>query len=383
MRRSAAFALAAALLAPALAAGPAAARDGAPGGVVRLLTHESFAVSDGVLDDFTAQTGYRVEILTGGDAGQIVNQAVLAAGNPVADVLFGVDTTFLSRALEGGVFEEYVSPRLGVVPEALRAGPMVTPIDVGDVCVNYDKAAFEAAPPPASLDDLTAPAYRDMLVVEHPGTSSPGLAFLLATISRYGEDGDYTWRDYWADLRANGVQVTQGWEEAYYGAFSGGSGGGDRPLVVSYASSPPAEVVYAAEPTDTAPTAVLTDGCFRQVEYAGILAGTPHRAGAEALIDFLLSPRFQEDVPLAMFVFPASTEAALPDVFVAHTAVPADPEQIDPAAVEANRARWIDEWADVVLGDPPGSSPVVPALAGAAAVLALAAGAWWLRRREG
>jgi thiamine transport system substrate-binding protein len=318
------------------------------GGTVRLLTHESFAVSEDVLAAFTDQTGYQVEVLTGGDAGQVVNQAVLAAGNPVADVLFGADTTFVSRALDAGVFEEYRSPGLDAVPDDLEIDGRVTPIDIGDVCVNYDKQAFDGTPPPAALEDLTDPAYRGMLVVENPATSSPGLAFLLATVARFGEDGAYTWKDYWADLRANDVQVTQGWEEAYYGAFSGGSGQGDRPLVVSYASSPPVEVVFAEEPLDTAPTAVVTDGCFRQVEYAGVLAGAAEPAGARALIDFMLSVEFQEDVPLNMFVFPASTEASLPDVFVEYTEVPADPLTVDPFDVETNRARWIEEWTSIV-----------------------------------
>ncbi len=327
----------------------AAACGGERTGQVRLLTHESFSVSEDVLAAFTEETGYEVQILTGGDAGQIVNQAVLAAGNPVADVLFGADTTFLSRALEGGIFEAYESPGLAAVPGDLHADPRVTPIDFGDVCVNYDKAAFEDLPPPETLDDLADPAYAGLLVVENPATSSPGLAFLLATIARFGETGPYTWQDYWADLRANDVQVTRGWEEAYYGAFSGGAGTGDRPLVVSYASSPPAEVVFATEPTDTAPTGVVTDGCFRQVEYAGILAGTGNRQAAEALIDVMLSETFQEDIPLSMFVFPAVSTAALPDVFIEHAVVPTAPLTMDPADIEENRERWIDEWTSIVL----------------------------------
>ena len=316
---------------------------------VRLLTHESFSVSEDVLAAFTEETGYEVQILTGGDAGEIVNQAVLAAGNPVADVLFGADTTFLSRALDGGIFEEYESAGLAAVPGYLHTDPRVTPIDFGDVCINYDKAAFGDLPVPETLDDLADPAYSGMLVVENPATSSPGLAFLLATIVRFGETGPYTWHDYWADLRTNDVQVARGWEEAYYGAFSGGTGTGDRPLVVSYASSPPAEVVFAAEPPDTAPTGVITDGCFRQVEYAGILAGTTNRQAAEALIDFLLSEAFQNDVPLSMFVFPAISTAVLPDVFVDHAAVPETPLTMDPVAIEENRERWIDEWTSIVL----------------------------------
>jgi len=318
---------------------------------IRLLTHDSFRITEETAAAFTTATGWRLEVLPAGDAGSMVNQAILAAGNPVADVLFGVDTTFLSRALDADLFIPYESPALGALVPGLATDPehRVTPIDYGDVCLNYDKAAFTTTPPPQSPADLTAPAYRGMLVVEDPATSSPGLAFLLATIAAYGEAGDYTWQDYWADLRANDVRVTSGWEEAYYGSFSGGSGEGDRPIVVSYASSPPAEVIYADPPVSEAPTAVVTEGCFRQVEYAGILRGTPREAAARALIDFLLGERFQEEVPLTMFVFPVLASADLPPEFVAHTAIPTAPLTTDPAAIEANRERWIEEWAAIVL----------------------------------
>ena len=347
MKRVAGLAIAAALAAlPAACGGEAAAPAS-----VRLLAHDSFVISDQARAAFAAATGLRIEVLLAGDAGSMVNQAILAAGNPVADVLFGVDTTFLSRALDADLFVPYESPALtGVLPGlAADPGHRVSPIDYGDVCLNYDKAYFANTPPPQSLADLTGSAYRSLLVVEDPGTSSPGLAFLLATIATFGEEGEYTWKDYWAGLRANDVQVAAGWEEAYYGAFSGGSGEGDRPIVVSYASSPPAEVVYADPPVTEAPTAVISAGCFRQVEFAGILRGTPREAEARLLIDFLLSEPFQEEVPLSMFVFPALAAAGLPPEFVAYTLVPADPLTMGPAEIEANRERWIEEWAEVVL----------------------------------
>ena len=179
--------------------------------------------------------------------------------------------------------------------------------------------------------------------MQNPETSSPGLAFLLATIAEYG-DG---WEDYWAALRDNGVVVTAGWEDAYWGEFV--SGGGSRPIVVSYASSPPAEVIYADPPVDTPPTGVVTDTCFRQVEFAGILAGTDHRAAAELLVDFLLSPTFQEDIPLNMFMFPALASAALPQAFVDFVRLADDPYMLEPAEIEANRNAWTERWTEIVL----------------------------------
>ena len=316
---------------------------------ITLMAHDSFAeaATGETFAEFTAETGHQVEILAAGDAGAMVNQAILTADNPVADLMFGVDDTFLTRAVAAGIFEPFTSSLIASVPENLRVGgDSVTPIDFGDVCLNFDKAAFsDELPPPRGLDDLIDPAYRGMLVVEDPSTSSPGLAFLLATIDIYGEGG---WQNYWRGLEQNDVLIARGWTEAYYGDFSGGGGEGDRPLVVSYASSPPAEVIFSETPLDEAPTGVITEGCYRQVEFAGILRGADHRRPAGELIDFMLSRAFQETIPLTWFVFPANGEAALPPEFVEHTVIPTEPVQTDPAAIEENRESWLEQWADIV-----------------------------------
>ncbi|MAG04708.1 MAG: thiamine ABC transporter substrate-binding protein [Acidimicrobiaceae bacterium] len=316
------------------------------GQTVTLVTHDSFWVSEGTLREFTAESGVEVEVQRLGDTGQLVASAILTSGDPLGDVLYGVDNTFLQRALDADLFTPYESPALTGVPASLILDPghRVTPIDFGDVCVNYWIDAFDDdLPEPSGLADLVDPAYSGMLAVQNPETSSPGMAFLLATIAEYG-DG---WEEYWSALRHNDVSVTTGWEDAYYGEFI--AGGGDRPIVVSYASSPPAEVIYADPPVDSPPTAVLTDTCFRQVEFAGILAGTENRAASEALVDFLLSPTFQEDIPLNMFVFPALEAATLPDEFVDFVKLPDNPHVLDPAMIEANRNDWTERWTDLVL----------------------------------
>ncbi len=310
-------------------------------GTVVLVTHDSFAISDSTLDAFTESTSVEVEVLTAGDAGLLTNQAILTKDNPTADVLFGVDNTFLSRAIDADLFVPYESPALTTVPDALRAGPSVTPITFGDVCLNYDKAA--AVPEPESLDDLLRAEYEGTLVVENPATSSPGLAFVLATIAEYGEDD---WLGYWQGLVDNDVKVAPDWETAYYSDFTVGGGGGDRPLVVSYASSPPAAVLFSEEPIDEAPSSTVEAGCFRQVEYAGMLVESDE---ARQLIDFMLGLEFQEDIPLNMFVWPANAEASLPAEFVEFADLPASPASLDPELIDANRDRWIDEWTAVVL----------------------------------
>ncbi len=309
---------------------------------ITLVTHDSFATSEGIFDSFTAETGIEVEVISGGDAGELVSRAVLAAGAPEGDVLFGVDNTFLQRALDGDVFEAHESPMLASVPDELELDPehRVTPIDVGDVCVNY---VIGDGPQPASIDDLTDPEFAAAFVTENPESSSPGFAFLLATIATYGDD----WETYWTELAEGGVTVTAGWSEAYYGEFV--SGGGAKTIVTSYATSPVAEVIFADPPVDTAPTAVLTDSCFRQIEFAGVLAGTDHPAEAGLLVDFLLSETFQADIPLNMFVAPANADVALPDDFVTHGTEIAEPLTLSPAEIEANRLAWTDRWTEIVL----------------------------------
>ena len=315
-----------------------------------LMTHDSFAISESVLATFQRETGATVRVLTAGDAGSMVNQAILTRESPLADVLYGVDNTFLSRALDANIFEPYRSRLEDNVPPQLDPDDRerVAPIDYGDVCVNYDKAWFarEGLPVPRTLDDLTAPRYRGLLVVENPATSSPGLAFLLATVARYGTDG---WTGYWERLRSNDVKVVDGWEQAYNDEFSAGSGGGDSPLVVSYASSPPAEVYYADPRPAEAPTGVLTDTCFRQVELAGVLRGAEHPRAARQLVDFMLSRRFQADIPLQMFVFPARADTPLPPVFTQHATVPRRPLTLPPAEIGAHRDDWIAQWTTTVL----------------------------------
>jgi thiamine transport system substrate-binding protein len=317
---------------------------------VTLVTHDSFAVSKPVLRAFTQQTGITVKVLKNGDAGAALNQAILTKDAPLGDAFFGVDNTFLSRALEAGIFVPYTAKGLDTVPAALRLDnrSRVTPIDFGDVCVNYDKQWFadKQLPVPTSLDDLADPKYRDQLVVENAATSSPGLAFLLATVAKYGPDG---WDGYWKRLRANGVKVVDGWEEAYNTEFSGSAGKGDDPLVVSYASSPPVEVVYAKPRPATAPTGSIDDTCFRQVEFAGVLQGAEHPAAAKQLLDFMLTRRFQADIPLQMFVFPAVTGTPLPPEFTKYASVPADPLTLPPAEIGAHREDWIKQWTNTAL----------------------------------
>ena len=323
--------------------------DRAPNRVV-LMTHDSFSVGKALMAAFEKKHGVKVEILKSGSVGHMLNQALLSAKNPVADAMYGVDNAFLGRALREDLFAPYDSPRLSDIPESFRldAKNRLLPVAYSDVCLNYDRAYFESKglSPPASLDDLAKDAYRDLTVLSSPVLSSPGLAFLLATIARFGEEG---YVDYWRRLADNGVLIVESWSDAYRGHFSATSKG-DRPIVLSYASSPPAEVFYAEVKPERAPTAVVTgDGsCFRQIEFVGVFRHAANRERARLLVDFLLDVPFQEGMPLQMFVFPVHSAAKLPEVFKQHAKRAENPLSLDPDRIEKNRERWLETWSETV-----------------------------------
>jgi thiamine transport system substrate-binding protein len=328
--------------------------DAAPGAVLTVLTHSSFSASKEVIAAFEAGSGATVRFVEGGDAGETLGKAILSRGNPIADVIFGIDNTFLGRALAADILEPLNVAVPAAIPVDLRldASGRLAPVDVGYVCLNADRAWFASRGMalPATLEDLALPAYKGLLVVEDPAASSPGLAFLLSTIARFGESGARTWQRFWQDLRANDVRVAASWSDAYYNEFSA-TGSGKRPLVVSYATSPAAEVYFAADPKPKdAPTLALPlDGAFRQVEFAGVLKGARQPELARRFVAFLLSRRFQEDIPLQMWVHPADAGARLPDVFTRFAVIPARPVALDPALVDARRDAWIQEWTRIVV----------------------------------
>jgi thiamine transport system substrate-binding protein len=335
---------------PSAASSPAAAQPFA-GQTLKVMTHDSFAVTDDLLKAFEASTGAKVQVLKSGDTGGALNKAILAREAPLADVFYGVDNTFLSRALAENIFEPYDAPALAGIPPAYQLDPQhrVLPVDYADVCLNYDQRWFadKGLPPPGSLADLVDPKYKGLLVVQNPALSSPGLAFLLTTVAAYGEDG---YLPYWKKLMANDTLVANDWETAYNSEFSGGSGHGARPIVVSYSSSPAFEVLYGQGVTTPNTAAVVADGaCFRQVETVGILAGTKLRPLAERFVDFMLSAPFQADMPAQMFVFPVVPDVPLDPVFTKFLAQPTHTAELAPAAIAAGRERWLKAWTEAVL----------------------------------
>ena len=316
---------------------------------VVLVTYDAFALPEAAAAAFERQTGATIKVVASGDAGSMLTKALLAAGAPEGDVLFGVDNTLAGRVTAEDLLEPFTPEGADAVPAELRLpgdlGALLTPIDTGDVCVNVDAGWFaeKGLAPPTTLADLADPAYRDLLVVQSPVTSSPGLAFLIGTVDEYGSDG---WEDYWAALRANGVRVRPSWDDAYFTDYT--VSGGDRPLVVSYATSPPAEVALS-ETGATAPSStVMTDTCVSQVEYAGVLAGAEHPDLARKLVSFMLTPAWQAELPLTNFVLPAVGGTPLPSEFQQWAAVPGSPRSIDAEVIDDERDAWVEQWRNLM-----------------------------------
>jgi thiamine transport system substrate-binding protein len=314
---------------------------------VTLVTHDSFAVSDDVLAAFEAESGLTVKQVAPGDGGALVNQLILTKDAPLGDVVFGIDNSFATRAIDEGVLEPYTPAGLADSAAQYAIGDgALTPVDLGDVCVNVDHAWFtdKGLAEPVTLDDLTKPEYKDLLVVTNPATSSPGLSFLLATVGAYGEDG---WEVYWGKLKDNGVKVVDGWSDAYSVDFSGSEGKGPRPLALSYSTSPAFTV---SEDGASTTTGALLDTCFRQVEYAGVLAGAKNPEGAQQLVDFLVSDAFQADIADNMYMYPANSDVALPEGWAEFAPLSPNPYQVDPADITAHRDEWIKTWTSTVIG---------------------------------
>ena len=319
-------------------------------GTVVLVTHDSFNLPEELVAQFEAESGYDLEIQLSGDAGELTNQLVLTAGRPVADAVFGIDTTFASRAVSEEVLAPYTPDDLprSAREHALEEGEAgyLTSVDYGDVCVNVDNVWFanNGVEPPQTLFDLTKPEYKDLFVTPGATTSSPGMAFLVATV---GEFGPGEWQGYWEDLMANGAKVTSGWTDAYTVDFTAGGGDGDRPIVLSYASSPPFTIPEGFfQPS----TSALLDTCFRQVEYAGVLDGAANPEGAQAVVDWLVSPEVQAAIPDNMFMYPVDADVPLPELWAQWAPLAEDPIVVPPRQIAEERETWLREWADIATG---------------------------------
>lgn len=312
-----------------------------------VVTHDSFSLDKKVLAQFEAQTGATLKLVKAGDAGEMLNRLILTKRAPIADAVYGLDNTLLPRARAAGILEPYKSPALKNVPARYQLDPegLLNSVDYGWVAFNYDRAWFQKSglALPKTLDELAKPAYAKLTVVESPATSSTGAAFLLATVQHFGAEGAWNW---WRAARANGMLVTRGWEDAYNTQFS--KNGGKYPIVLSYATSPAAEVAYSEKPLSESPTAnlLLPGSSFLQVEGVGVLKGAKQPALARKFVDFMLSKAVQRDFPTRMWVYPAVEGVPLDPVFTFAQLPKAEPA---PASLLAQAPQLTDAWIIQVL----------------------------------
>jgi thiamine transport system substrate-binding protein len=332
----------------------AAARPRGTGEVV-VLSHDSFSVTKETFIAFTNQTGYAVRVVKMGDAGEALNKALLSKDAPLGDVLFGVDNALIHRAKAENLFQPYASPNLTGVDDRFAApfcadGRMLaTPIDYGYVMPNVDGAWMRQnnVTPPTDLRDLANATYAKLTVVENPRTSSPGFAFLLATVDRFGTEGNYTYQDFWRDFQANGGKVVSGWEQAYGEEFTQGwseDAARDRPIVVSYSTSPAFNPMNAYTENATSETLDLPMSAWFQVEAAGILQGAKNPEGARAFLDYMLGAGFQEDAAFSMVVYPVHRDAKAPEAYALYAPEPRQPATLAPETIDANRDAWLKGW---------------------------------------
>lgn len=314
------------------------------GGVVKVLAYDSLEFNDDLKVAFEKETGYTLELVQVGSGGELTNKLVLTKDNPEGDVAFGVDSISAYRAIKEGVFSEE-SVELSDAEKALMIAdaPGLVAFDQSDVCINADPAWFKekGLEVPASLDDLKDPKYKDLLVAMNPTSSSPGLAFFMATVAKY-EDG---WKDYWVGLKDNGVKITKGWSDAFNTDFSAGEGKGDRPLMVSYGSSP----AWAVNEEVTESSIVsLPDTCFRQVEYVGVLKNAKNAAGGAAFVKFVQKASTQEVFVGENYVHPVNPEVKLPEALAKFGKLADKPFTLDAKTISENQAKWLEDWSDLM-----------------------------------
>jgi thiamine transport system substrate-binding protein len=298
-----------------------------------VVTHDSVVFTDELLAEFKAETGITVKQLKAGDTGELTNKLILTKDAPIGDMVYGIDNTFASRAVDAEIFENYYDYGDGTLAD----------ISYGDVCFNYDKAWFaeKGLAAPTRIAQLTEEKYRGLTVVSNPNTSSPGLAFLLTTIERFGEGG---WQQYWQSLRANDLKVAASWEDAYFTEFSGSSGKGPYPIVLSYSSSPAFEIRDNGE----SGTASILDGCFRQIESAGILRGGKNESGARKFIEFMLGESFQAALPTSMYVYPIRLDVVLPKEWATWATVSPNPVTGLKLDIDGSREKWLTQWSEIL-----------------------------------
>lgn len=307
------------------------------GGKVTILTHDSFVISDEQIAAFEKETGYDLVTTAPGDAGVVTSQLQMEGGASGVDGVFGIENYSALAISETDALADFTPQNLPESASDYVISPKLTPIDRGQVCINVDHDWFKenGKTEPTGFEDLAKPEYAELLTLTNPTTSSPGLAFAVASINALGED---QWQSYWTDLIKGGAKVNESWSDAYFTDFSGAEGAGEYPLVLSYSSSPAA--------TERS-TGVIESTCTEQVEYAGVLKNAANPEGAQAFIEFMLEDEFQQGLPEAMYMYPINDAIELPEDWAAKATLVDAPVEVDLEQLKAKRETWLKEWTKI------------------------------------
>jgi len=242
---------------------------------------------------FEEKTGIKITWVSHGDAGEIVSRLNQEGINAGADIILGLDQNLAGRLIHTGLLEAYHPDKADDIFKELILDSSfhLTPMDYSYFAIVYDSEKLDE--PPLSLEDLTAEHFRQSLILIDPRTSSVGLGFFGWVKEVYGEE----WQDYWIRLKPSILTIADGWSSAY-GLFTRG----EAPMVLSYTTSPGYHLEH--EKTERYQAAIFTDGHPLQIEAAGLLEAGKNKDNAKIFLDFMISPDFQDIIPLTNWMYP-------------------------------------------------------------------------------
>lgn len=301
-------------------------------------SYDSFASEWGagpsIIAEFEAKYGIKVELYAPGDGVVVLSQLIMEKENPKADVVIGLDNNLLARTLSEDILEPYKTPELSKISTDLQFDKSnhLTPYDFGFFAICYDKENITDLP--KSLEDLTKEEYKDSLILMDPRTSTPGLGFLLWTISVYGDD----YLEYWDRLKPSILTITEGWSSAY-GLFTQE----EAPLVLSYSTSPVYHVEY--EETTRFGALEFEEGNYQHIEGMGIIKGTDKREAAEKFIDFMLTDSSQKTLAMSNIMYPSVSATELPESF-SHAFIAEKALLIESSTIEDLSSVWVQDWVE-------------------------------------
>ena len=250
---------------------------------------------------FEQETGIKVNLVSAGDAIEMLNKIDLEGDRCPADVVLGITDDIADRSYK--YFDSYQSDVLSTIPDELEFDPehRLLPFDFGAFAFVFDSESNVRRP--ESLEDLTSDEYKGKVILIDPRTSSVGMGLLLWTYNLYGDQH----LDWWLKMKENALTIASGWSSAY-GLFTEG----EAPIVLSYTTSPIYHVLN--ENTTRYQALVFPEGHEATIEGVGIMKTSTQKDKAKTFIDFVLTSG-QVDIAIANSMYPVNEAIELPEAF--------------------------------------------------------------------